>query len=110
MSSGADTAAVRIMSAPDILQAGVQCMADRAKQRDHADGERSISRAVHMFNALRGQYGPRAITEREGWVFMALLKLSRAEGGAHNIDDYIDAAAYMALAGEAAERDQEIPF
>ena len=110
MSSGADTPRANRMSAPEILQAGVQCMADRAKQRDHKDGERSMPRAVKMLNALRGPYSPRDLTEREGWLLLALLKLSRAQGGAHHIDDYIDAAAYMALAGETAEREADMPF
>ena len=110
MSSGADSPRANRISAPEILQAGVQCIADRAKQLDHKDGERSMPRAVRMFNALRGPHAERYITETEGWLFLALLKLSRAQGGAHHIDDYIDAAAYIALAGETAERESDMPF
>ena len=85
-------------NASDILVMAEQAISDRAQQRDHADGERSIPRAVSMFNVLTGHH----ITEREGWILMALLKLSRAQGGAHQIDDYVDGAAYIALAGESA--------
>ena len=47
------------------------------------------------------------LTETQGWLFMALLKMSRAKGGEFNSDDYIDGAAYFALAGESAEVEVE---
>lgn len=58
-----------------------------------------MAAAVKAFNALTNA----ALTEEEGWLFMVLLKLSRSRCGRHQIDDYIDGAAYMMLAGEAAE-------
>ena len=84
------------------LRQAAQCIADRAVQRDH-EGERSMARAVTTFNTLTGH----DLSERDGWVFMNILKLSRAQsavesGAPANLDDYIDGAAYMALAGEAA--------
>ena len=41
-----------------------------------------------------------AITCDDVAVMMALLKISRSTQGKFNVDDYIDAAAYMAIAGE----------
>ena len=41
-----------------------------------------------------------AITCDDVAVMMALLKISRSTQGRFNVDDYIDAAAYMAIAGE----------
>ena len=39
----------------------------------------------------------------DGNVFMVFLKLARHQnGGTLNMDDFIDGAAYMAMAGEAA--------
>lgn len=70
----------------------------RAEERDQPGGERSMSTTVASFNALTGH----ALTEREGWLFMVLLKLSRAQHGKLQHDDYIDGAAYVALAGESA--------
>lgn len=87
------------MNAPDILIAAADCIGERASQRDHADGERSMALAVKTFNALTS----REMTEREGWVFMAILKLARAENGRDHLDDYIDGAAYIALAGESIQ-------
>lgn len=88
-------------TAPDILIAAADAMSERAASRDLPDGERTMGRAVATFNAWRGCGGP--VTETEGWIFMAILKLCRGNAGTHNLDDYIDAAAYVALAGEHAE-------
>ena len=85
-------------SAPDLLNQAAEAIGDRAAQRDMPQGERSMARTVAAFNALTGH----DITERDGWLFMAALKASRATAGALRLDDYIDGAAYMALAGECA--------
>ena len=85
------------MNAPDILIAAADCIGDRASQRDHEDGERSMAKAVATFNTLTGHQ----LTERDGWIFMAVLKLARAQGGHHVLDDYVDGAAYLALADES---------
>lgn len=84
--------------APDLLLEAADIIAQRADQRDQPDGERSMRRTVAAFNAL---YGAR-ITEVQGWQFMALLKMARAAGGNTRRDDYLDQAAYAALAGECA--------
>lgn len=93
-------------TAQDLLIEAADCIGDRATERDHQSGERSMARAVEMFNAWRGGDGADCghLSEREGWIFMALLKLARAAGGRHRKDDYVDCAAYIALAGECAER------
>jgi hypothetical protein len=36
---------------------------------------------------------------------MADLKKARAQGGAMNVDDFVDAAGYIACAGEIATKD-----
>jgi len=88
------------MDAKDFLNAGAEAIGDRAAERDKPDGERSMFAAVEAFNAIYGT----ELTETQGWAFMALLKLSRAAGGAYRADDYVDGAAYVALAGEAAAK------
>lgn len=93
---------VATADAVSILVAAADCIGDRAAERDQPNGERSMSRAVAMFTAWRGDdAGP--LEETEGWVFMALLKLARAACGRHRLDDYTDGAAYIALAGESAD-------
>ena len=85
------------MNAPDILISAAACIGDRAAQRDcKTTGERSMATATATFNALTGY----RLTERQGWIFMAVLKLARAQAGRDVLDDYVDGAAYIALAGE----------
>lgn len=82
--------------APGILQAGIDAMAERAATRDMPTGERSMARAVAIFEAQSGV----KLSEEQGWMFMVCLKQARAAQGKFNLDDYIDMAAYAALAGE----------
>jgi hypothetical protein len=70
-----------------------------AAERDSAEGERSMARCVDAFNAITGT----ALSERDGWLFMAVLKATRAcSTPTGRPDDYEDGAAYFALAGESA--------
>lgn len=87
-------------SATDLLVAASDSIDQRAQSRDLPAGERSMARAVAGFNAITGHQ----LTEHDGWMFMAQLKAARATAGRHNVDDYVDGAAYFALAGECAER------
>lgn len=87
------------MKAPQILEKAKQHMEDRADARDQPSGERSMLRTVKAFNALTGH----RLSERDGWLFMAVLKAARAASTPAGVpDDYEDGAAYFALAGEAA--------
>lgn len=86
------------MKASDILRNSAKHIEDRAAQRDQPQGERSMARCVAAFNALTGHQ----LSERDGWLFMVQLKMARACTTATGIpDDYEDAAAYSALAGES---------
>lgn len=85
------------MEAPKILQSAAETMNSRAAERD-TEAERSMARTVKAFNAMYDK----DLTEVEGWRFMEMLKMARAHGGVPRLDDYLDGAAYSALAGEAA--------
>ena len=87
------------MSAIGMLDDAQKAIGNRAAERDRTDGERSMRAAVDAFNALTGH----KLTERDGWMFMVMLKASRAQAGRFRADDYIDGAAYFALAGESAD-------
>ena len=91
-------------TATDILQEATECLVDRAVERDKEGGERSMRAAIEAFNALTGH----KLTEADGWLAMACLKAARAEGGKFRLDDYIDGAAYFALYGEAASKQNDI--
>ena len=82
-------------TASDILDEASSTIKQRGEERDKGS-ERSIKSTVEAFNALTGQ----SMTETQGWQFMVILKLARANGGDFKLDDYLDGAAYMALAGE----------
>lgn len=89
-------------TAVTILQDASSAVIGRADSRD-VGGERSMPRAVEAFNALTGH----RLTERDGWLLMVQLKAARATAGNHTPDDYVDGAAYFALAGERAAADAE---
>ncbi len=86
--------------AAQILNEAVAIMAERGKSYDKSGGEaeRSMPKIVAMFNALTGH----ELTPEQGWKFMCCLKLARSEQGEYREDNYLDGAAYMALAGEEA--------
>lgn len=86
--------------AAQILNEAVATMVERGKSYDkNGNGaERSMDKIVAMFEALTGI----KMTPAQGYKFMACLKLARSEQGEHKEDNYLDGAAYMALAGEAA--------
>ena len=89
------------MRAEEILKLASKTITDRGQLRDGVDGERSIGAAVRAFNEIFAE----DMTPTQGRVFMVLLKLSRASEERFHMDDYLDAAAYCALAGEEAEED-----
>ena len=86
-----------VSSAPELLRYAATLIDQRANSRDRP-AERSMKSAVNAFNALTAQ----SMTELQGWVFMAVLKLARAQAGTLNPADYLDGAAYLALALEHA--------
>ena len=79
-----------------LAQAQVE-MQDRATTYDSAQGERSMAATVAMFNILKGTN----LTEVDGWQFMEILKMVRSNQGNYKWDNYVDGAAYAALAAEA---------
>ena len=88
--------------APELLMEAANCIGDRAVERD-IDQERSMKSCINSFNAMFGK----DLTEEQGWHLMTLLKISRSKGGNFRLDDYIDGAAYQALAGEAAAMERK---
>jgi len=87
--------------ADTILQSAAITIQLRAKERDNSNGERSMAKTVDAFNALFGHQ----LTETQGWQFMELLKIARSAGGNYRRDDFLDGAAYAALAGESAAKE-----
>jgi len=84
-----------------VLDEANETIKARGRKRDN-DGERSMQRIVKVFHALTDHH----MTETEGWMFMVVLKLCREKTG-KDIDNWIDGAAYMALAAESVEKAKE---
>ena len=84
--------------ADECLKNAAGHLSNRASTYDSAEGERSMSRTVSTFYALTDVF----MTEEQGWMFMAALKMVRSQQGNFKLDNYEDGAAYFALAAEAA--------
>lgn len=95
-------------SAAGILLDAAEILRSRGKERDKPSGERSMHKAVQIFNAIHPEIG---LTEVQGWRFMQCLKLSREVQGGFKEDDYLDGVGYAALKAECAimENAQETP-
>ena len=92
-----------LLTASGILNTAAQHMEERAATYDQPQGgERSIHKTVAMFNTLTGA----GLTDEQGWLFMACLKMVRAQQGRYRADSYEDGAAYFALAGESAAQER----
>lgn len=87
------------VTAFSILDKAQGHMKDRAATYDSA-GERSISKTISAFKIITED--GLMNTDERGWLFMALLKMVRAQSGKLRMDSYEDGAAYFALAGESA--------
>ena len=87
------------MKAEQFLRNGADVLADRGKEYDKPEGERSMARTVAAFNAITGK----DLSEAEGWAFMALLKMVRQwqNPGRYHEDSAIDGVNYSALMAEA---------
>lgn len=91
------------MNASDICKQAIETMAERGKTYDkQQQQERSMGKTVAAFNALTGH----KLTEEQGWLFMVVLKMARAQQGEYKHDNYLDGTAYFALAGEAASHER----
>lgn len=87
------------MNRKDILNSSIQCTCvDR--QKDYGDAYTNFSYIAGLWKAYCGfPFKPEDVS-----IMMALLKIARMMGGKHKDDNYIDAAAYIAMAGEIAKK------
>lgn len=86
------------LKANEILSEGEKCLRARAALRDSEAGERSAKRAAAIVSAWEGV----EVDELHIWRVLAAVKMARSMQGRHHEDDYVDAAAYIALLGETA--------
>jgi hypothetical protein len=77
---------------------------ERGSSRDLPQGERSMTRAVRIFNATTTGT---QLSVADGWRFMLSLKLARMMAGKYKEDDYDDLIGYAALLAEEEAAAQE---
>jgi len=85
----------------DILKKAGKLVSDD-REGTHGDARENHEQIAEFWNIfLDNKLKPMAsITCDDVAVMMALLKISRSTQGTFNVDDYVDAAAYMAIAGD----------
>lgn len=83
----------------DFLQAAIDVQAERGKQYDSPEGERSMGRTTRAFEAITGKH----LTEAEGFLFQQLLKDVRQWQNPETFheDSALDCVAYASLKAEA---------
>lgn len=89
-------------TAPEMLNRAADIMAERGKQYDKPDGERSMGKCVTAFNIITGQ----DLSEAEGWLLLQVLKDVRLwqQPGYHQ-DSAEDCIAYAAFKAEAKQQE-----
>jgi hypothetical protein len=97
------TPSPHVLDAAAYLTNAASTMAERGKQYDSPQGERSMGKTVQAFNTITGQ----DLTEAQGWLFMSVLKKVRQyQAGAH-LDSCVDDVAYTALFAEARMQEKQ---
>ena len=92
------------VTALSILDTAVETIALRGNQ--HGDMLATHGRIALLWQAyIDGLDGNKPLSPADVANMMALLKVARTMGGAFNVDDYVDAAGYAAIAGFCAGRD-----
>ena len=88
-------------TAQALLEKAASIMAERGKQYDKPAGERSMAATVAAYNAITGQ----SLTEPNGWLLMAILKMVRDnQRETVHEDSCIDFVAYASLYSESRLR------
>jgi len=86
------------ITAQQLLNKAQTHMQARAATYDKPEGERSMAATVAAYNAITGH----SLTEANGWLLMAVLKMvrdnQRKEAHADSVEDFV---AYSSLYGEA---------
>ena len=74
----------------------------KERAQEHGDLEQNFDRIADLWNSyLEGSY----IGVKDVAVMMTLLKLARIRSNPENIDNWVDAAGYMACGGELATKE-----
>ena len=89
------------MNKEEILQKAAELISSK-REETHGDAFKNHAQIADLWSVfLDDKLKPmKEITPGDVAVMMCLLKISRSTMGDFNIDDFVDGAAYMAIAGE----------
>jgi hypothetical protein len=88
----------------DFLDEAIEIMEIRAKERGHTTTENTFQQIADTFNAMTFN----ELSAKDVAVFMLVLKLVRHYNGVtYKHDDFVDAIAYAAFAGQEAAFEAE---
>ena len=89
------------MKKEEILMKAAELIS-RKRQGTHGDCFKNHSQIADLWSVfLDDKLKPmKEITPGDVAIMMCLLKISRSTMGDFNLDDFVDGAAYMAIAGE----------
>jgi len=98
------------MNKEEILTKATE-LVSKSRQDSHGDTFKNHEQIADFWNTyLDDKLKPVAsITPDEVAMMMGLVKVSRSKVGKPNVDDYVDGAAYMAIAGELKLQDDSTP-
>jgi hypothetical protein len=99
------------MKAPHICHLAADLVGGE-RDRTHGTKRRNFENIARLWSAyLANRPYPLPLRPDEVGDLLELMKVARRQHGAHNLDDYIDAAGYAACAGEiASEGGEEAPL
>lgn len=97
------------MKADEVLREAAELVAG-SRADSHGEKWHNHFNIATLWNAfLQMRRDPSAlISPADAAMMMALLKIARTQLGDMNRDDYVDGAAYIALAGEIEEIDLRV--
>ena len=98
------------MNKEEILTKATE-LVSKSRQDSHGDTFKNHEQIADFWNTyLDDKLKPMSsITPDEVAMMMGLVKVSRSKVGKPNVDDYVDGAAYMAIAGELKLQDDSTP-
>ena len=87
------------MNTYEILETSLNLVSGN-RNDTHGDKLRNHQNIADLWSA----YLSIEISPMQVATLMVLLKVARTKEGSHNIDDYVDACGYAAIAGDIAEQ------
>ena len=94
---------MKVYTANEFLQEVADTLRQRGVTYDSPEGERSMAKAVELFNLRTGH----RLTETDGWILLGYLKdVRQDQAGGEHVDSALDRIGYALLEAESRFRDK----